>query len=59
MELNLKTNPGFMGTLAKGKFKAQIADYMLAVQHYVSTGEEVNKDNFKDIKKKYKEEGKL
>ncbi|OHX67874.1 SRPBCC family protein [Flammeovirga pacifica] len=48
-----RTKPAFMGSLAKGKFKKQLSDYMLAVDHYVTTGEEVNGENFKDIKQKY------
>ncbi len=43
-----------MGGLAKGKFKKTIADYAVAVEHYAKTGEAVNKDNFKRIKKQYK-----
>ncbi|WP_281613454.1 SRPBCC family protein [Flammeovirga sp. SubArs3] len=46
-----RTKPAFMGSLAKGKFKKQLSDYMLAVDHYVTTGEEVNAENFKNIKK--------
>ncbi|ANQ51201.1 SRPBCC family protein [Flammeovirga sp. MY04] len=48
-----RTKPAFMGSLAKGKFRKQLADYMLAVDHYVITGEEVNGENFKEIKKQY------
>ena len=48
-----RTKPAFMGSLAKGRFKKTIADYALAVEHHVLTGEKVNKDNFKEIKKQY------
>ncbi len=54
MTLSFRTAPAFMGAMAKGKFKKTIADYLLAVHHHVVTGETVNKDNFKQIKKKYK-----
>jgi hypothetical protein len=43
-----------MGRLAKGKFRKNIEDYVLAIEHNVLTGETVSKDNFKEIKKKYK-----
>ncbi len=54
MQMGLRTKPAFMGGLVKGKFKKTIADYLLAVEHHVLTGENVNKQNFKKIKKKYK-----
>ncbi len=53
MTMVLRTKPAFLGGLAKGQFKRDIADYLLAVEHHVLTGENVNKDNFKEIKKKY------
>ena len=53
MDMGVRTKPAFMGGLAKGKFKKTIGDYLLAVEHHVLTGENVNKDNFKEIKKKY------
>lgn len=59
MEMNVRTKPAFMGSLAKGAFKNDIADYLLAVDHHVMTGETVNKESFKAIKKKYKKEGDL
>ncbi|AZQ65375.1 hypothetical protein EI427_24495 [Flammeovirga pectinis] len=48
-----RTNPAFLGMLAKGKFKKGIEDYAIAIQHYALTGEEVNPENFKRIKKLY------
>ena len=52
--VSIRTKPAFMGGLAKGKFKKTMEDYALAVEHYAKTGEAVNKDNFKEIKKQYK-----
>lgn len=52
--MNFLTNPAFMGALFKGKFMKNIEDYLLAVEHHVLTGEVVNQDNFKSIKKQYK-----
>ena len=53
-EMTYRTSPAFMGSLAKSSFKKTISDYTLAVQHHVLTGEKVTKDNFKEIKKRYK-----
>lgn len=46
-----RTKPAFMGAMAKGSFKKLIADYAIAIEHHVLTGEKVTKDNFKAIKK--------
>ncbi len=52
-EMTYRTKPAFLGWMAKGKFKRGIEDYLIAVEHHVITGENVNKDNFKQIKKNY------
>ncbi len=52
--MEYRTKPAFLGSMVKGKFKSQISDYLLAVDHYLNTGEEVHKSNFKAIKKEYK-----
>ncbi|MEM1321495.1 MAG: SRPBCC family protein [Bacteroidota bacterium] len=52
-DMTYRTKPAFMGGLMKGNFKKLIRDYAIAIEHYVKTGESVNKDNFKSIKKKY------
>ena len=57
MKMGLRTKPAFLGGLAKGQFKKDIADYLLAVEHHVLTGVNINKDNFKTIKKQYKKQG--
>lgn len=48
-----RTKPAFLGGLMKGSFKKLIEDYAIAIEHNVKTGEAVNKDNFKSIKKEY------
>lgn len=53
MKMTYRTKPGFMGGMAKGGFKKGLNDYLLAVEHHTVTGENVNADNFKEIKKKY------
>jgi len=52
-EMHFRTKPAFMGGMMKGNFKKLINDYAIAVEHHVNTGEVVNKDNFKEIKKQY------
>ena len=52
-DMDFRTKPAFMGTIAKGKFKKLIQDYLIAIEHYARTGEEVTKENFKAIKKQY------
>ncbi|MGB0850079.1 MAG: SRPBCC family protein [Bacteroidia bacterium] len=51
--MTFRTKPAFMGALAKGKFKSQLSDYLLAVDHYVTTGEEVHRTNFLKVKAQY------
>ena len=48
-----QTKPAFLGGLMKGKMKQTISDYALSIAHYTTTGEEINPDNFKRIKKLY------
>ncbi|MEO9869759.1 SRPBCC family protein [Ekhidna sp.] len=52
-DMQYRTKPGFMGPMAKGKFKKLIQDYFIAVEHHAKTGEKVTKENFKSIKNKY------
>lgn len=51
--MTYRTKPAFMGGMMKNNFKKLIADYAIAIEHYVATGESVNKDNFKSVKKQY------
>lgn len=52
--MHYRTKPAFMGGMMKGSFKKLIEDYALSIEHYVNTGEPVNKENFKTIKKQYR-----
>ena len=52
-KMTYRTKPAFMGGMMKGNFKKLIHDYALAIEHHVNTGEKVNKDNFKSIRKLY------
>ena len=52
-DMQYRTKPAFMGSMAKGKFKKLINDYFIAVEHYVRTGEEVTQENFKEVRKQY------
>ncbi len=51
--MTYRTKPAFMGGMMKGQFKKLVKDYAIAVEHHVKTGENVNKDNFKAVKKQY------
>lgn len=53
-DMQFRTKPAFMGSMMKGKFKGLIEDYFIAIEHNVRTGEAVTKENFKEIKRKYK-----
>ena len=52
-DMTYRTKPAFMGGLMKGNFKKLIRDYAIAIEHHVNTGEVVNKENFRSIKKQY------
>lgn len=49
--MQYRTKPAIMGGFAKGKFRKLIRDYFIAIEHHLSTGEKVTRDNFKSIKK--------
>ena len=52
-DMEFRTKPAFMGSMMKGKFLSLIEDYAIAIEHHITTGEKVSKENFKDIKKQY------
>lgn len=52
-DMTYRTKPAFMGGMMKKNFLKLIEDYALAIEHHINTGEKVNKDNFKAIKKEY------
>ena len=52
-DIQYRTKPAFMGGMMKGQFMKLINDYAIAIDHHISTGEKVTKDNFKQIKKSY------
>ena len=53
VEFEYRTQPAFLGGISKGKFTQNLSDYLIAVEHHVKTGENVNQENFKIIKQKY------
>ena len=53
-DMTYRTKPAFMGWMAKGSFKKLIANYAIAIEHHVNTGEKVTKDNFRKIKRQHK-----
>ena len=54
--MEYQTKPALMGALVKGQFKKLIKDYFISIEHYARTGENVTLNNFKDIRRKYKDE---
>jgi len=54
--MTYRTKPAFMGGMMKGSFKRLIADYGIAIEHHINTGEKVTKENFKKIKRGYKKQ---
>lgn len=56
-EFQFRTKPAFMGGLAKGGFKKQLAGTLVGLKHYVETGEKVTGGNkkYKIIKDQYPE----
>ncbi|PWJ39168.1 SRPBCC family protein [Sediminitomix flava] len=53
LKMVYRTNPAVMGVLAKGRFKKNLTDYTIAIEHHVKTGEDVNPETFKQIRKQY------
>lgn len=53
-DMQFRTKPAFLGGMMKSSFKNLIKDYFIAIEHHIRTGEIVNKDNFKSIKKAYR-----
>lgn len=52
-DMQYRTKPALMGSLMKSKFTGLIEDYFIAIEHHAKTGEKVNSENFKEIKKSY------
>ena len=52
-DMEFRTKPAMMGGMMKGNFKSLIGDYFIALEHHLATGETVNQENFKEIKKQY------
>ncbi len=52
-----RTKPYFLGVLLKRVFKNTMMDYLISVNHYMTTGEVVRSDNYKGIKKHWKRVG--
>ncbi len=53
--MDYRTRPAFMGGIAKGRFQRLVGDYLIALEHYMGTGEVVNATtgNFKEIRRQY------
>lgn len=53
IRFEFRTTPAFMAGMMKNSFSSLLADYMIAVEHHIKTGEAVTRENFKDIRKQY------
>lgn len=53
-DMQYRTKPAWMGGMMKRSFRKLINNYFIAIEHHARTGEAVNKENFKEIKKQYK-----
>ena len=53
LRFEFRTDPAFMGPMVQGKFETLLEQYMVAVDHYLSTGEAVTMENFAEIEKMY------
>lgn len=51
VDFTFRTKPAMMGGMMKSQFERLMADYFVALEHHLETGEVVNKDNFKAIAK--------
>ena len=54
MDMAFRAKPAMMTGMMKGPFKSLLNDYLIAVEHNLSTGEKVTRDNFKDIATLYR-----
>ena len=52
-DAKLRAKPAMMSGMMKSQFKKLIADYFIAIEHHLAKGENVTKENFKQIKKLY------
>ncbi|MCI4670621.1 MAG: SRPBCC family protein [Bacteroidia bacterium] len=55
MKMEFRSKPSFMMGMLKSQFQKLLADYFIALEHHLTTGEVVNakEGNYKEIKKKY------
>ncbi|MEN0061298.1 MAG: SRPBCC family protein [Myxococcota bacterium] len=51
---DFRTKPALLGAMAKGRFRNLLEDHLLAIDHHLRTGESVNRDNFKQVAKRYR-----
>jgi Polyketide cyclase / dehydrase and lipid transport len=52
--MDFRTTPAFMGGMMEGSFTKLLSEYFMAVDHHLSTGEAVTKENFKEIARLYR-----
>ncbi len=54
IHMQFRATPAIMGGLMQGSFTSLLEDYFLSVDHHLSTGESVTRDNFKEIAALYR-----
>jgi hypothetical protein len=54
--MEYQTKPALLGGLVKGQFKKLLKDYFISIEHYARTREPITLENYKEIRKKYREE---
>lgn len=54
MDMAFRATPAMMSGMMKGPFKSLLNDYLIAVEHNLTTGDAVTRDNFKDIATLYR-----
>jgi hypothetical protein len=49
IDMDFRTKPAFMSGMMKSSFEGLLANYFIALEHHLATGETVTVDNFKAI----------
>ena len=53
IDVYFRMKPAFMGGLMKGKMRRLMEDYLIGIEHYLQTGEKVQKKGFKKLRHQY------
>lgn len=53
VDMDFRTRPGFLSGMMKGSFEELLANYFIALEHHLATGEIVTADNFEAIAREH------